>query len=97
MNPEIRSELAPSGVLRAGINLANFLLVTGRGPEGEPQGVAPDMAAAIAARLGVDVAYVPFATPSELADAATDDAWDVGLCPRPVVAGEQCEGQGVYP
>ena len=79
MNPEVRSELAPSGVLRAGINLANFLLVTGRGPDGEPQGVAPDMAAAIAARLGVDVAYVPFATPSELADAATDDAWDVGL------------------
>ena len=79
MNPEVRSELAPSGVLRAGINLANFLLVTGRGPEGEPQGVAPDMAAEIAARLGVDVAYVPFATPSELADAATDDAWDVGL------------------
>ena len=79
MNPEVRSELAPSGVLRAGINLANFLLVTGRGPEGEPQGVAPDMAAEIAARLGVEVAYVPFATPSELADAATDDAWDVGL------------------
>ena len=79
MNPEIRSELAPSGVLRAGINLANFLLVTGRGPGGEPQGVAPDMAAEIAARLGVEVAYVPFATPSELADAATDDAWDVGL------------------
>ena len=79
MNPEVRSELAPSGVLRAGINLANFLLVTGRGPEGEPQGVAPDMAAEIAERLGADVAYVPFATPSELADAAGDDVWDIGL------------------
>lgn len=79
MNPEVRSELAPSGVLRAGINLANFLLVTGRGPEGEPQGVAPDMAAEIAERLGADVAYVPFATPSELADATGDDVWDIGL------------------
>ena len=79
MNPEVRSELAPSGVLRAGINLANFLLVTGHGPEGEPQGVAPDMAAEIAERLGADVAYVPFATPSELADAAGDDVWDIGL------------------
>ena len=79
MNPEVRSELAPSGTLRAGINLANFLLVTGRSPEGDPQGVAPDMAAEIAKRLGVGIAWVPFATPSELADAAADDAWDVGL------------------
>ena len=69
MNPEVRSELAPSGVLRAGIDLANFLLVTGRGPEGEPRGVAPGMAAGIAERIGVDIACVPFATPSELADA----------------------------
>ncbi len=79
MNPEIRSELAPSGALRAGINLANFLLVTGRSPEGDPRGVAPDMAAEIAERLGVPITYVPFATPSELADAAADDVWDIGL------------------
>ena len=79
MNPEVRSELAPSGVLRAGIDLANFLLVTGRGPEGEPRGVAPGMAAGIAERIGVDIACVPFATPSELADAAGDDVWDIGL------------------
>ena len=81
MNPEVRSELAPSGVLRAGIDLANFLLVTGRGPEGEPRGVAPGMAAGIAERIGVDIACVPFATPSELADAGGggDDVRDIGL------------------
>ena len=79
MNSDVRSELAPSGTLRAGINLANFLLVTGRTPDGDPEGVAPDMAAEIAGRLGVPIAYVPFATPSELADAAADDAWDIGL------------------
>ena len=79
MNPDLRSELAPSGTLRAAINLANFLLVTGRSPGGDPEGVAPDMAAAIAKRLDVPIAYVPYATPSELADAATDDMWDIGL------------------
>lgn len=79
MNSDARSELAPSGTLRAGINLANFLLVTGRTPDGDPEGVAPDMAAEIARRLGVPIAYVPFATPSDLADAAADDAWDIGL------------------
>ena len=79
MNPDVRSELAPRGTLRAGINLANFLLVTGRTAGGDPEGVAPDMAAEIARRLDVPIAYVPFDTPSELADAATDDVWDIGL------------------
>ncbi|HEY2131923.1 MAG TPA: transporter substrate-binding domain-containing protein [Acetobacteraceae bacterium] len=73
------AELAPRGVLRAGINLSNMLLVTGRGPGGEPEGVSPDMARAIAERLGVAVQYVPFATPSEVADAAGHDVWDIGL------------------
>jgi polar amino acid transport system substrate-binding protein len=73
------AELAPTGVLRAAINLGNFLLVTGRAANGDPQGVAPDMAAAIAERLGVAVQYAPFARPSALADAADDGVWDIGL------------------
>ena len=73
------AELAPTGVLRAGINLSNFLLVSGRGPGGDPVGVAPDMAAEIAARLGVPVAYVTFPRPGELADAAGSGVWDIGL------------------
>ncbi len=42
------AELAPSGTLRAGVNLSNFLLVTGTAPSGDPVGVSPDMARAIA-------------------------------------------------
>ncbi len=79
MSEAAKSELAPTGVLRAGINLSNFLLVTGRSPSGDPQGVAPDMAAEIASRLGVPVKYVPFKTPGELADMAGKDVWDIGL------------------
>ncbi len=79
MSPEILAQLAPTGVLRAGINLSNFLLVTGRTPEGDPQGVSPSMAAAIAARLGVPVKYVPFPKPGELADAVDSGVWDIGL------------------
>jgi polar amino acid transport system substrate-binding protein len=75
----ILSELAPTGTLRAAINMGNFLLVTGKTPSGDPQGVAPDMARAIAERLGVPVAYVPFAKPGELADAAGTGVWDIGL------------------
>jgi polar amino acid transport system substrate-binding protein len=79
MDQNVVAELAPKGVLRAGINMGNFLLVTGRTTAGDPQGVAPDMAAEIARRLGVPVAYVPFERPSKLADAAGTDAWDIGL------------------
>ena len=51
MTQDIVSELAPRGSLRAGINMANILLVTGSTSVGEPTGVAPDMARAIADRL----------------------------------------------
>jgi len=79
MSPELVKELAPTGVLRAGINLGNFLLVTGKSASGDPEGVSPDMARAIADKLGVPVQYVPFAKPGELADQAGNDVWDIGL------------------
>ena len=70
-------ELAPTGVLRAGINLSNFLLVTARAANGDPQGIAPDMAAEIAARLKVPLQLIPYESPGLLADAVAN--WDVGL------------------
>lgn len=79
MSQDLRSELAPTGTLRAGINTANFLLVTGRRDDGAPQGVAPDMANAVAERLGVQIDYVPYETPGQLADDATKGVWDIGL------------------
>jgi polar amino acid transport system substrate-binding protein len=78
MLEQARAELAPTGVLRAGINMSNFLLVTGETPEGDPDGVSPDMARAVADRLGVPLKLVPFKTPGELADAAVEDVWDIG-------------------
>jgi polar amino acid transport system substrate-binding protein len=78
MLDQARAELAPTGVLRAGINMSNFLLVTGKTPDGGPDGVSPDMARAVAERLGVPFELVPFKTPGELADAAVEDLWDIG-------------------
>ena len=79
MSQEVVSQLAPTGVLRAGINLSNFLLVTGRSAAGDPEGVSPDMAGEIATRLGVPIKYVTYKSPGELADAADTGAWDIGL------------------
>jgi polar amino acid transport system substrate-binding protein len=79
MSQAVIAELAPTGVIRAGINLSNFLLVTGRSASGDPEGVAPDMAREIAARLGVGVRYVSYKSPGELADQAASGQWDIGL------------------
>lgn len=79
MPQDALSELTQPGTLRVGINLGNILLVTGKNPTGEPEGVAPDMAATLANRLGVTPAYVTYATPGEVADAAARDEWDIAL------------------
>ena len=78
MLEQVRAELAPTGVLRAGINMSNFLLVTGTTPQGDPEGVSPDIAREVAGRLGVPLKLVPFKSPGELADAAVEDLWDIG-------------------
>ena len=49
MPHELASELAPTGVLRAAINMGNFLLVTGKTASGDPEGAAivPKMASEV--------------------------------------------------
>lgn len=75
---EARSQLAPTGVLRVAINMGNFLLVTGKTLDGDPDGVSPDMGRELAKRLGVECKLLPYATPGEIADASTTGEWDIG-------------------
>lgn len=103
MNRDIIELLAPTGSLRAGINMANFLLVTSRDQQGEPQGVAPDMANAIAQALGIPMVLVPYDSPGELADAADAGVWDIGLIGNEPARAEKinfsaayCEIQAAY-
>ena len=70
MLAEIVEELAPTGVLRAAINMSNFLLVTGKTDDGDPVGVSPDMAGELAKRLGVGLELLKYKTPGEVADDA---------------------------
>jgi len=74
----VRDELAPTGTLRAAINMSNFLLVTGKTPDGDPEGVSPALARAIADKLDVGLTLLPFTGPGELADAVSEDTWDIG-------------------
>ena len=79
VSPDLVASLAPTGRLRAAINLGNILLVTGRTPEGLPEGVSPSMARAIAERLGVEVELISYDSPGGVADALERGEWDIGL------------------
>ena len=80
---DLKTELAPRGVLRAGLNMSNFLLVTAGKAGTAPTGIVPDLAADIAARLGVGVEWVPYKDAGLLsagsAGDATKDEWDVAF------------------
>ena len=65
-------QLTKDGVLRAGINMANGLLVTGKAANGDPQGVSPDLARAIAEALG----EVPLMITKHCV------RWSLSLCPK---------------
>ena len=77
-SPAAVAALAPTGTLRAAINLSNFLLVTGKGDDGNPEGVSPDMAKALADRLGVAIELLRYKTPGEVADDGSSGKWDIG-------------------
>ena len=70
MTKEAIADLLDASELRVGINLGNILLVTGKRANGDPDGIAPDMATGIADKLGVKVRLDAYDTPGEVADAA---------------------------
>ena len=79
VSPTVRADLMPTGKLRVGINLGNFLLTAKDPATGEPRGIAVDLGRELGRRLGVPVEIVGYPTPGELADAAKSGVWDVGF------------------
>ncbi|MDB5477080.1 MAG: transporter substrate-binding protein [Phenylobacterium sp.] len=74
---EAVAELAPSGVLRAAINLGNVVLAR-RDPDG-PAGVSVDLARELGRRLGLPVELVAYATGGEVIPGLDRGAWDVAF------------------
>lgn len=74
-----RSELAPTGKLRGGMNLSNALFTKKDAATGELSGVSVDLTRELAARLGVPVEFVVHATPGDVADAVGKGTWDVAV------------------
>jgi len=78
-SPAVSSQLAPTGTLRIGINLGNFLLTAKDPKTGEFKGVAVDLGKELGRRLGVPVEVIGYPSPGALADAVSTGAWDVGF------------------
>ena len=74
---DVRDDLAPTGVLRASINLGNPVLAQGT-PE-QPSGVTVDLARELARRLDVPVEFVCFQAARESFEALTDGRADLGF------------------
>jgi polar amino acid transport system substrate-binding protein len=70
--------LAPTGRLRAAINLGNPILA-GTGPDGAPQGVSIDLARRFAEALGLPLDLVVFDTAGKSVDAVTREEADFGF------------------
>ncbi|MDN3520145.1 ABC transporter substrate-binding protein [Halomonas ramblicola] len=73
--------LAPSGTLRAAINLGNPVLAQQR-DDGELAGVSVALARSLADWLGVPLRLVPFEAAGQVVAAREEDAWDLAFLAR---------------
>ncbi|AZQ37955.1 transporter substrate-binding domain-containing protein [Streptomyces cyaneochromogenes] len=73
--PSLAADLAPTGVLRASVNLGNPVLA--QGTPDAPSGITVDLAREIAARLGVPVEFLCFDAARKSFEAMADGRADV--------------------
>src|SRR5262245_26728548 len=82
-NELVRSELAPTGKLRFGVVAApaatEFFVV--RGDDGQPRGVAADLARELGRRLGVPVEFTIATSSGDLTTALLDGKLDAAFMP----------------
>lgn len=78
IDSQLVAELAPTGVLRASINVGNPILAN-PGADGQPFGVSIDLAREFARRVGVDVQLVVFDAAGKSVDAVTNEQADFGF------------------
>jgi len=77
VSPAVRSDLAPTGKLRAAINFGNPVLALKDPSTGEPCGVSVDLSRELARRLGVPVELVTFSAAGKVVEALKAKEVDV--------------------
>lgn len=89
VSPDVVKDLAPTGKLRAAINLGNMVLAQKNAATGELGGVSVDLARELGRRLAVPVELVPFDAAGKVFDALKTGALDLAfLAIEPVRAAE---------
>ena len=78
MIDDIIKKIAPTGVLRVGVNMSNFLLVNSKDKLGVIDGVSPGIGKKLAKELNISFEIVQFANPGLLADTVNNNEWDIG-------------------
>ncbi|NDY92875.1 ABC transporter substrate-binding protein [Ideonella livida] len=89
--PELIHAFAPTGTLRAAINLGNPLLAHRDAATGELGGVSVDLAGALAERLGVPLALTAFEVAAKSVEAVRTEACDIGF-----FAIDPARGEGLW-
>jgi polar amino acid transport system substrate-binding protein len=79
MNDDLRRRFAPTGVLRASINLGNPILAKSDPATGAPGGVSVDLAIGLARQLGLPIEFVVFKSAGESVEAVTNEQADIGF------------------
>jgi len=72
-------DLAPTGKLRAAINLGNGVLAQKDEVTGQPKGITPELARELGKRLGVPVELITYEAAGKVFDAASKSEWDIGF------------------
>ena len=75
----LRAAFAPTGKLRASINLGNPILAKRDASSGEHVGVSIDLARALGDRVGVEVELVVFETANQSVEAVRGEQTDIGF------------------
>jgi ABC-type amino acid transport substrate-binding protein len=85
-----RADIAPTGTLRAVINLGNPILARKDATTGEPAGVSVDLARALAAQLKLPLKLIPVDSAGKSVELVTQEKADVGF-----FAIDPVRGQGI--
>jgi polar amino acid transport system substrate-binding protein len=78
VSPQVRSELAPTGRLRVGINYGNRLFAK-KGADGEGAGIAVDLAHELGRRMEIPVELVGYDSGGRLTAGLKAGGWDVAF------------------
>ena len=96
LDPALVQAFAPTGVLRASINLGNPILANTDPATGAPGGVSVDLARAFAERLGVGLDLVVFDAAGKSVEAVADERADIGFFAIDPVRGAQIAFTDAY-